>query len=71
MEILAVLMLQQQAATRRSTLPKGSRLLLSIDDRWLLLVADTGIKGQTRTAVKSVAHLFETQNTKRVRLSAA
>ena len=26
-----------------------------------MLVADTGIKGQTRTAVKSVAHLFETQ----------
>ncbi|MCD5077188.1 mevalonate kinase [Enterococcus gallinarum] len=32
---------------------------LTIDG--FLLVADTGIKGQTRTAVKSVAHLFETQ----------
>ena len=26
-----------------------------------LIVADTGIKGQTREAVKDVAHLFETQ----------
>jgi mevalonate kinase len=34
---------------------------LTIDG--FLLVADTGIKGQTRTAVKSVAHLFETQKT--------
>jgi mevalonate kinase len=32
---------------------------LTIDG--FLLVADTGIKGQTRTAVKSVAHLFDTQ----------
>ncbi|MGC3017480.1 mevalonate kinase, partial [Enterococcus faecium] len=32
---------------------------LNIDD--LLIVADTGIKGQTREAVKDVAPLFETQ----------